>query len=230
MHTYSSNDLDNFRIQHQAEEAFEQGIIGEKSLNAIKQQHDYSFYRAGIFVRIALALLAVVCIVFAALLLFLLMRDTDNFSVLFLVMLIACYGLLEFLVKTKKYYNAGIDNTLQVFTILFFAGLFFNGEYAYQDIIITIAVLVAAVWLCIRFTDAFMSLVAFCAFFVLIFLFVQHNGNVLYMPFILMLASAIIYLLQYSLQTKQQFHFYEKSFSMLRIAALISFTLPAMFI
>jgi hypothetical protein len=223
MHTYSNNDLDNFHIQQQAEDAFQQGIISKESLHAVKQQHPYSFYRAGGFIRIALSLLCVVCIVFAALLLFLVMSGSDDFSMLSFILLIACYGLLEFMVKTKKYYNAGIDNTLQVFTIVFFAGLFFNGDYSYQDIVITIAVLVAAVWLCVRFTDAFMALVAFAAFLVLVFLFWKHSGNMLYMPFILMLASASIYLFQCWLQTKQRLHFYAKSFSILSIATLITF-------
>ena len=223
MYAYSTDDLNNFHLQQQAENAFDQGIISKQTLDGIKLHFHCKLYTPGIFIRIALALLCIVCIVFAGLLFFLIMGDVNNFSGIFLILFIVCYGLLEFMVKTKKYYNAGIDNTLQFFTIVFFSGMFADGNYANQDVVISIAVLFSAIWLCIRFTDAFMALIAYAAYLVLIFLLWQHAGNILYAPFILMIASSLIFILQHSFKKKERLRFYSKNFLTIAIATLISF-------
>lgn len=224
VHRYSNNDLNNRHIKQQAEDAFEQSIISRQSFDNIKTAYPCGLYTPNIFIRIALALLCIVCISFAVLLIFFITR-ANNSVILFLIMFLACYGLLEILTKENKYYNAGLDNILQIFAIIFFACIFIDGNHAYLDVGISVAVMVMSLWLCIRFTDSFMALVAYAAFISCIYYFVNHMADSAhtYLPFILMLASAIIYALQYWLKNRQGLFFYNKCFHILRIAALISF-------
>ncbi len=223
MQAYSNNNLNNLDIRQQAEEAFEQGIINEQSIFAIKQANPFGLYTPAFFIRVALALLCIVCVSFAAFLCFLVLYQSNNFLLIFLLMFLACYVLLEYMVKTKKYYNAGIDNVLQVFSIVFFAGMFADGNYAHQDVVICIAVIVSAAWLAIRFADSFIALVAFAAILYCIFLVIQP-GNPVYsfIPFIFMLVAAIVYLLQQQLNKKTVLLFYKKCFYILSVAALVS--------
>ena len=117
----------------------------------------------------------------------------------------------------------GIDNVLQAFTIMFFAGMFADSNYAHQDVIICIAVIIAATWLCLRFTDSFMILIAFAALLTCIYLIIQP-GRIAYtfMPFIVMLMTAIIYWLQRRLSQITSLHLYKKCFYLLNVAALVS--------
>src|SRR6516225_1030235 len=100
---YSKNDLNNRHVQHQAEEAFEQSVISKQSLDKIKTAYPGSLYTPNIFIRIALALLCIICLLFAVFLIFLI-GQANNSLMLFLIMFLACYTLLEILTKTNKYY------------------------------------------------------------------------------------------------------------------------------
>ncbi|MEP6465285.1 MAG: hypothetical protein ABJB05_03225 [Parafilimonas sp.] len=223
MHSYSATDLNNQFIQQEAGEAFDMGFLSKDSNEKIKKAYPCKLYTPNFFIRIALSFLCIVCITFAAALFFLIAySSSDNIitGVLFFIFTI-CYGLLEYFVKRKKYYNAGIDNTLQVFTIIFFAGIFFNNS-SNQDIWICITILIPAIWLCVRFTDSFMALVAYIAFITFVCLLCKHAGEIyiLYSPFIIMIMSALLYKIQRSLKAKSEFSFYDKCFNMLRIATL----------
>ncbi len=227
MHSYSATDLTNQYIQQEADEAFDIGILSKDSNEKIKTAYPSKLYTPNFFIRIALSLLCIVCVTFAAALFFLITYSSSDdiiTGVVFFMFLI-CYGLLEYFVKRKKYYNAGIDNTLQVFTIIFFAGMFFNNSYANQDVWICITILIPAIWLCTRFTDSFMTLVAYITFVTLVCILCKHAGEIyiLYSPFIIMLTSALLYKIQRSMKAKSQFSFYDKCFNMLCIATLAGF-------
>jgi len=103
--------------------------------------------------------------------------------------------------------------------------MFANGNYAYQDICICIAGLIAATWLCIRFTDSFMSLIAYIALVTLLCITCRHTGTlfIFYSPFIVMLASALVYIIQDRLRLRQRLRFYKKCFDIIRIATVIGF-------
>ena len=108
---------------------------------------------------------------------------------------------------------------------IFFVGVFIRGNYAYQDVIASLTAMVAALWLCIRFSDSFMALTTYAAFLSCVYYSVSHitKSVYTYLPFILMLASAIIYASQHWLKGKQSLSFYKKCFLILSIATLIGF-------
>ena len=227
MHSYSATDLNNYYIQQEADAAFDNGILSNESNQKIKTARACNLYTPNFFIRIALSLLCIVCVSFAAVLMFFITySSSDNIisGILFFMFLI-CYGLFEYFVKRKRYYNAGIDNMLQVFAIIFLAGMFVNDSYANQDIWICVATLIPAIWFCIRFTDSFMALIAYITFVILVCLLCKHAGEIyiLYSPVIIMIMSALLYKIQRSLKAKSQFNLYDKCFNMLRIATLSGF-------
>jgi hypothetical protein len=224
VHRYNNNDLNNRYTQQQAEEAFEQSVISKQSLDNIKAAYPCGLYTPNIFIRIALALLCMICVLFAVFLIFVI-TQANNSSILFLIMFIACYALLEILTKENRYYNAGIDNILQVFSTVFFACISVEGDYGYKDIIICSAIIVASSWFCVRFTDSFMALIAYAALLSCVYYFMNHVTEAAqrYLPFILMLASAIVYALQHWLKGRQSLSFYKKCFNILSTATLVSF-------
>jgi hypothetical protein len=227
MHSYKAGDLYNFYLQQEADEAVDTGILSNESNEGIKKKFPCNLYTPNFFIRIALSLLCLLCATFATALLFLILDPSSDTAlpVVFFFMFCVCYGLLEYLVKQKNYFNAGIDNVLQVFTIIFFAGMFIIGSYTYQDLSVSLAVWVCAIWLCIRFTDSFMALIAYAASMLFLCFACNHAGKtfILYFPFIAMAASAFTYLIQRSLRAKKQFGFYKKCFNILRLAALSGF-------
>ena len=227
MHSYKASDLYNFYLQQEADEAVDTGILSNESKEGIKISFPCNLYTPNFFIRIALSLLCLLCATFATALLFLILDPSSEMvlRVVFFFMFSTCYGLLEYLVKQKNYFNAGIDNVLQVFTIIFFAGMFIIGSYTYQDMSICLAVGVCSIWLCIRFTDSFMALIAYAASILFLCLACNHAGKtfILYFPFIAMAASAFTYIIQRSLRTKKQFSFYKKCFTILQLAALSVF-------
>ena len=227
MHSYSATDLKNYYIQQEAEEAFDTGILSKESNEKIKTAYSCKLYKPNFFIRIALSLLCIVCVIFTSALFFLIAYSSSDavISGILFFMFLTCYGLLEYFVKRKKYYNAGIDNTLQVFTTIFFAGMFVNNTYTNQDVWVCMAVLIPAIWLCIRFTDSFMALIAYLTFITLVCLLCKHAGSlyVLYAPFLIMLTCGLLFVMQRLLKNKKRFSFYRGCFSMLRILSLSVF-------
>ena len=190
MHSYSATDLYNCYIQQEADEAFDTGILNKESNNKIKTAYPCNLYTPNFFIRIALSLLCIVCVTFAAALFFLITYSSsdDIISGILFFMFLICYGLLEFFVKRKKYYNAGIDNTLQVFTIILFAGMFVNDSYrqpGYLDLCDNVYTCNMALHKIYRFVY---GLVAYITFVILVCLLCKHAGEIyiLYSPFIIM--------------------------------------------
>ncbi|MEO7562158.1 MAG: hypothetical protein ABIT07_06145, partial [Ferruginibacter sp.] len=121
MKAYSSSDLYSRIVQEQASAAFLAACIDEDSYKKILLSHSSKLYTPNYFIRIALALLSLVAVLFSAILLGL-MFDTNSstaFILLFLFMAFICYLCLELFVKNKYYYNAGIDNFLMLATVIF---------------------------------------------------------------------------------------------------------------
>src|SRR5205809_6506587 len=120
MHSYSVTDLNNMYVQRGTEEAFDAGILSKESNEKIKTSYPCRLYTPNFFIRIALSLLCIVCITFATLLLFLIVYSSSDDIIPFILFIMfgLCYGLLEYLVKQKKYFNAGIDNTFQLYVII----------------------------------------------------------------------------------------------------------------
>ena len=227
MTAYNETDLRNAQVQELAHEAFTARYIDEASYGRILQGHPVHLYTPNYFIRVGLTLLTLVCTLFSAGLfaLFFHVSGEGSFITSAVILAICCYGFLEFMVKTKNYYNAGIDNALSVFAFLFITGAFCISTYPHKEIIVCFVALLAAAWLCIRFADAFMGLIAYLALLALTYYTYSSIGGffreTVFLP--LMLLSVLFYIIAGRCITANRFAQYRPVLQSLKAASLVSF-------
>src|SRR6476620_6012270 len=131
MQAYRRSDLYNRYVHREATEALQTGCINSESHNKILLACPSKLYTPNYFIRIALAVLTIVAVLFSALLLWLVSSPpgTSAITKLLILLAIVCYIMLELLVKRKQYYNAGVDNTLMTMAIVFTISTFFISDY-----------------------------------------------------------------------------------------------------
>src|SRR5205085_577226 len=139
--------------------------------------HPTKLYKPNYFIRIAMALLTIVAVVFSALLFWLFTSATNKSSIIAILIFLAviCYITLELFVKGKQYYNAGVDNVLMSMVLVFIISAFFISEND-SWLIVSLWTMIISLWLSIRFTDAFMAMLSYCCFIVLLFLLYIKAG------------------------------------------------------
>lgn len=227
MTAYRATDLYNKYVQEQASEAFMQQCIDETAYSNILAKSVHALYTPNYFIRIGLALLTSVAILLSMVLVWLITSASSDEGIITLLIFFAvvCYGLLELMVKLKKYYNAGIDNILQTAAVLFIISAFLVNDFDSSYEVISCITMLIALWFAIRFTDAFMASVSFIgliAFFFLLYIKLGTTGK-LTAPFALMLLSAFLYLLMQKLTTKRNLIIYKYCFQWIKLLILITF-------
>src|SRR6478735_3899196 len=165
MQAYKSSSLYNKYVRQQASEAFQSKSIGVASYEKIVQAHSFDLYTPNYFIRIALGLLTIVAVLFSTLLIWLISGKSGDNATVALLMLTAiiCYSALELFVRSKQYYNAGIDNVLMCSVVVYILSAFLINDYANSYIITSVFMLILCLWLCIRFTDALMATLSCCS-------------------------------------------------------------------
>lgn len=226
MTAYSKTDLYNKLVQEQASEAFRQQHISDESYRRILEAHPEQLYTPNYFIRIALGLLAIVAIILSGFLTWLITNTSsdDGFAALFLFFAVVCYGFLELMIKTKKFYNAGLDNVLSAFVIIFTASCFLINNFAYQYETIIGVIMLLSLWMMIRFTDAFMAMIFYLSalvFFFLLYIKLQSFGRYT-APFALILFSAIVYFVVQKLLQKKSLILYKHCFNWITFLTLLS--------
>ncbi len=227
MQAYNGTDLYNKYIREQASEAFNTGCIGEETYKKILLAYPCKLYTPNYFIRIALALLTIVAVLFSALLLGLIFNTSSSveFITLFIFLAILCYAALEVLVKRKQYYNAGVDNILMISVITFIISAFVVNDFTNQSLFISGVSFFICLWLCIRFTDAFMGTLAYIALFAFIFLLYSKLGYFAKAsaPLVMMSVSALIYVVMKKLLAKERLMVYQFCFKAATLLTLITF-------
>ncbi len=227
MKAYQNSDLLNKALHEQASEAFHTGCIDEATYRNILLSHPVKLYTPNYFIRIALAVLTLVAILFSAALLTLITGFGNGVAaiVVCLIMAFACYFSLELFVKNKRYYNAGIDNMLMIAVVSFLLGTFFIEDLNHQDIIASAMATVFFLWMCIHYTDAFMAMLAFVSLFTCLFFVCMLAGPaaILYMPFIMAAFSAIVYFFVQRIARRKHAFFYVFCCDAVRLVCLLGF-------
>ncbi len=197
MQAYNKTDLYNNYVKAQAAEALQTSCINNETYNKIQQAYPSKLYTPNYFIRIALGLLTVVAVIFSGLLMWLVSSASNDASIKTLLILLAiiCYIVLELLVKSKQFYNAGVDNVLMCMVIIFTISAFFISDFHTPWLIISSVTFIIALGLTIRFTDAFMAMLAYCCLFAFCFLLYLKGGNIAKAtaPLTMMIVSALIY-------------------------------------
>jgi len=225
MTAYKKEELNNLLVHETAREAFYEGLIDEATYTNILQRHPGTLYTPNFFIRLGLALLTIV-IGLATLILFALFLFSGNsgegaYTVLLVMLAIISYIALELLVNAKKYYNAGTDNVLMLLTVGFTWGAYAFSGPAFNYWATTVLCVISA-WLCYRFTNGLMGMVAYI--FLLISLY-----NMLYLqvinaiPFVLMAASAVVYWITKKLCSMPAYLYHRQSIAYINLLAIVSF-------
>ncbi len=226
MPAYKPEELQNRTVRRQAAEAFNAGYIDKDSYQKILFAYPKLLYTPDYFIRIGLGILTLVAVLFSGLLLGLLFgaASPEGFTLLLFVFAVACYTALELFVQQKKYFNAGIDNMLMIASITAFGGCWITFDFPGQYILLSGCLLLACAWLCIRFTDAFMGMLAYTAFVVFVFLFYTRLGSfaVTTVPVLLIVLSVIAYRALYNLYARQSLQPYHFTLQAVLFLTLIS--------
>ncbi len=121
MTAYNITSLQNRIIDQQASEAFRNACISEESYKGILKAHTEKLYTPDYFVRLALGILTLVAVFFTTALGSLLFYGATLSSALTILLSLigfTYYVILECLIKSKKCYNAGVDNVLMFSALL----------------------------------------------------------------------------------------------------------------
>ena len=227
MTAYDKNNLYNNYVQQQATAAFKNKLIGANSLSKISEALPFRLYTPNFFVRISLGILSVVAILFSTVLVGAISSASSDSAYVSLAVILAliCYGLLELFVASNKYYNAGIDNVLLFAVVLFFIVAFniidYPGQYQYTSAFCA----VLCCWLAIRFNDSFMAGLSYASIIALCFFTCANAGTTgkLVAPFIIMLVSAMLFLVIKNMLARYTLVLYLRCFKIAELLSLISF-------
>ena len=228
MIAYNNTWLANEEANRQIENAFANGCITPEEKTAAEAQFINGFYTPNIFIRIGLFILTLVIILFSFGIISLLFLSSSaaerDIPVLIIFFGIICYVVLERFIKTKKHFRSGVDDALLWAAPAFIiTGINFLNEM--DPLVNAFLVLGMAVFLTLRFADKLMALIAAIALLSVIFFLVGRMGtpgkNIL--PFVLMLAAALIYFGSKKLATLPAAKHYAACLTLTCIAGLLSF-------
>lgn len=221
---YSKQELYKKYIQQEAENAFKGEFISEGSYKNILTAHPCTLYTPNNFIRIALATLTLVAVIFSTILLGIIFQFSLSAGVL-IFLAIACYVVLELLVSGKRYYNAGVDNMLMVTTIFFFSAAFAVKDYPGQDIVVSLVTVITCLAIGTRFVSSLLFVVAYFAFLVFAFFLFTKMGNIAKAtaPFFMMIISAVIYWVMNNLSNKRTLLFFQDAFKEVKMFTLFTF-------
>ncbi|MEO7210353.1 MAG: hypothetical protein ABIY35_05380 [Chitinophagaceae bacterium] len=226
MIAYPEKELLNGDVIAQAREEFSNSKISPESFEKIKQAYPSKLYTPNLFIAIALGLLTILAFSFTTFLFGLLasINISSGFVVLSIFMTVLSYISLEWMVKEKMYFNAGVDNALMVLVLSFIAGIFLSYFENPSWILMNGVLMLASLWLSIRFVDAFMAIVSATFFFVLCFLcFLKSGGNsMIYFSLMMILIIGGMYILLNKIKKPINF-IYEKCINALTIFLLTAF-------
>ncbi len=204
MIAYNKTWLSNRLLHQHAEHAQQSGCLTEGEVGAIRAKYPVDFYNPGIVVRAGLFILTVIIAAFTMGLAGTTLAGLSIFSspgVLLFFGLIT-YGVLEFMIKSKNYYKAGVDDALLWLSAGMFSGAFLwllmnwnTNAYDNQPVIISAFVLLLSLFLALRFTNLLMACLGCLALLSLIYFGWQHLGafGTATLPFAIIVSSGLIY-------------------------------------
>lgn len=228
MQIYKPSQLYHRYVQEQASGAVEEHLISDNSFQKIKEAYPDTLYTPNLFIRIALALLTAVAVLFSAALFGLIFWSSASSTISSLVFLaFMCYATLELFVQKKWFYNAGVDNMLMVAILAFISAAFFVADFSFNTRLILAVLVLLCGGLCLRFTDAFMAVLCYVFFFMFLFTNIIEFGSFARMlsPMLMMICSITLYAVFQRLRAAGSFSSYHDCYKAITLCALFSFYL-----
>lgn len=223
--------LNNQLLHEQFEQDYHAGCLKNEELGILKQKYPVGFYSPGFFVQIGLFILTCIIVSCSTGFISLFLANAsiiDSFSWP-LLLGIVMYVILERMVKERHYYHAGVDNALLWMSASSVTGGFiwmldtFNSHSA-PLITISVFIFTLGLYLTLRFADVLVSAVTSLA--ALAFIFFTWNSvgklGLTTMPFMMMLASAGIYLAAVKLFISQKAAYYRSCLSVVQVLSLLT--------
>jgi len=196
---YNRQSLANLHIRQQAEKAHDAHLITDPELNNIQEKYPTNFYTPNLVIRIGFFLLTLIGSLFTGLLLSFIFSGTHIIDqpVWLLLLGLCTYAALEFLVKEKRLFKAGIDDALiwQTAGLLTVSFIWAIEDYNKEYLFLSGFVLLLSLYFTFRFADTLMSVIASLSFLALVFFTWNKAGTIgeTTMPFVIMLFSFLIF-------------------------------------
>lgn len=237
---YPSQLFDDVSVKETAEKWQKNGLIESESLKAIESKHPLSFYSPGLFTRIGIFIFTWLgyCAMgglFTLMFFSSAMAQIDNQNAIsfhLAIHTIVVFACLEFVIRERKAYKAGIDDALLygglgllisfIFSTVFdYNSLFSNSTLLLQAIIAFVIFTIAA----IRYVDKLVAACAYLSLLAIVFLSLSLTGEIgkMLMSFALMLVSAGIYFYVKKLKQTHQARFWFSSLWLIELLSLLVF-------
>lgn len=234
MIAYDRTALTNLKISEQAGKWRQSKLISAEQEKSIRDDHPIDFYIPNAFIRIILFIATVIAINaslgFVAL--FLDISSEILGAFLCLVTGVFLYVVLERVIITqKKYYQAGIDDALLYVALGFIlAGIFIFSDafdLKIQKLFYYLLPLPFIVFGVIRFADKLLTLSAIYCFFSFLFFQLVSWGSFAksILPFVVMIASALLFLFSSKFLKSQKYEPWETPLIILKVFSLAAFYL-----
>lgn len=222
MIAYNREWLNNLYVRNEADEAFDKNFITKEEQQQIHEKYPVEFYSPNIFIRIGLFVLTIVILLFSLGLIILLLLSSNENAIGGVAIFFGCMGFLalEFMIRTKKHYQSGVDDALLWGAALcLFCGISLPnnfGEFANSIIIFIISGLAV-----LRYADKLMSVICYLSLMGILFYGFTGISDSMktIIPFIIMATSLIVYFV--ALRAKKDLLHYRNCLLMVEIAALI---------
>jgi len=223
MIAYNKEWLDNLLVRNEAAKAETDNSITRAERDAVSNAYPVGFYHPHFFVRTGLFVLTVIIVAFTVGFFGLFMLDhLDNAGGFLIVIGCLVYAALELMVH-KRHYKSGVDDAL----FWLAAGNLIAGVNIVGNISMlanAFLVLILAVLLFIRFSNAIMAAVAGLALLAVVFFTLARWGAIAkaVTPFVLMIVSLLLYLFSRQQLKLAINRHHSTGLQCLRITALVS--------
>jgi uncharacterized membrane protein YgcG len=231
MIAYNTQWLDSLAVKEQARKWYYQGLISGTQLQTSESKFPSHFYTPNIFVRIGLGIFCWILVssVFGLFGMALIdsFQNTTSSGVVCLLFSGALFAALEFFIKDKKYYKAGIDDALLYLALslaitgicLIFSPLFKDHTILYC--IVAFPFLAAAA---LRYTDTVASAFAFACMVAFVFLLLKEaTFTARLIPVFCMLLSAGVYYIIKRLSIHDKLRYWKDCLMVLEACSLLLF-------
>ncbi|MEP7107604.1 MAG: hypothetical protein ABI760_06465 [Ferruginibacter sp.] len=226
MIAYNSLWLGNLFNREMAAEAFHQGCLDKEEWDIINNKYPVHFYSPNNFIRIGLFILTTIILLFSFGLILLLFLDSIDNVIGGLAILFAfiCYGVLEYMVQSKKHFQSGVDDALLWISACSLFGGFSNLTNA-GDLANCLIIFMISLYCSLRFADRVMSALLNISLLGIFFFTLEKSGTAArsFVPFVIMAVSAIVYLIVKRTKRTNINRLYSRCLQIISITALLSF-------
>lgn len=236
MIAYDPSFLRNSSIVRKSKQWYSKQLISAEQMNNIFKNYTTGFYSPNLFIKIGLFFFTFIAIVAAIgfYSLFFVLVDanpkTGFFVFTCLLFSVGCVFLLEYFIKNKKVYRAGVDECL-LYSALGFVltaiGILINDGFEPSENVLLFCILALPflIGAIVRYADRFVTLVLAVCFYAIFFLSLLKLGEIakLIMPFALMIVSTPVYFLAIKQKQKETLFHWKKCIEVFEWLALIVF-------